>query len=65
MTQQYPTQLSALGPVFQVRPMKHTGMLIAWYNQRFTVTGTFDQCEAAIKSAQLHNLAAGCGVSPR
>jgi hypothetical protein len=57
--QQYPVQPHAAGPVFQVRPMKHTGLVIAWYNRRFTVTGTFAQCEAAIKSAQVHNLSAG------
>ena len=39
--------------------MRHTGLVIAWYNRRFTVTGTFAQCEAAIKSAQVHNLAVG------
>jgi hypothetical protein len=45
--------------------MKHTGLVIAWYNRRFTVTGTFAQCEAAIKSAQVHNLAAGWWSSSR
>ena len=46
-------------PVFQVRVTKHTGLAIAWYNQRYTVTGTLQQCEAAISQAQQHNLLAG------
>lgn len=39
--------------------MKHTGLAVAWLNQTYTVTGTFAQCEAAIRQAQQHNLAAG------
>lgn len=46
-------------PVFQVRVMKHTGLAIVCVNQRCTTTGTFAQCEAAIRNAQLHNLLAG------
>lgn len=46
-------------PVFQVRVMKHTGAAIVCFNQRYTITGTFAQCEAAIRDAQLHNLLAG------
>ncbi len=56
---QYPARPAAPGPVFQVRPIKLTGKLIAWYNRRVTVTGTLAECEAAIKSAQVHNLVAG------
>lgn len=50
---------SSTEPVFQVRVMKHTGLAIVWFNQRCTITGTFAQCEAAIRDAQLHNLLAG------
>lgn len=45
--------------VFCVRLMKHTGLAVAWFNRRYTVTGTFDQCEAAIRKAQQYNLAPG------
>jgi hypothetical protein len=56
----YPT-LTGVGDrrLFQVRVTKHTGLVMAWYNQRYTVTGTLAQCEAAIHDAQQHNLAAG------
>ncbi|WP_431240936.1 hypothetical protein ACQ86B_28855 (plasmid) [Mycolicibacterium aichiense] len=46
-------------PIFTVRLRKHTGLALTWLSQSYTVTGTFHQCEAAIKDAQLHNLAAG------
>ena len=46
-------------PVFQVRVMKHTGALILWINQGSTVTGTYSQCDAAIRAAQLHCLLVG------
>jgi hypothetical protein len=45
--------------LFQVRVTKHTGLLVAYYNQSYTITGTWDQCEAAIRAAQQHNLLAG------
>jgi hypothetical protein len=44
--------------LFHVRVTKHTGLVLACYNQRYTVTGTFAQCEAAIE-AQQHNVLAG------
>jgi hypothetical protein len=34
-------------------------MLIVMRTQTFTVKGTLEQCEAAYKKAQLHNLLAG------
>ncbi|MBB3606344.1 hypothetical protein FHT40_006035 [Mycolicibacterium sp. BK556] len=46
-------------PIFTVRLRKHTGLGLAWLSQTYSVTGTFHQCEAAIKDAQRHNLAAG------
>ncbi|MBB5163566.1 hypothetical protein [Mycobacterium sp. AZCC_0083] len=46
-------------PIFQVRVMKHTGALVLWINQSSTVTGTYSQCDAAIRSAQLHCLLVG------
>lgn len=46
-------------PLFQVRLTKHTGLIMAWYNQSYTVTGTFAQCERALSQAQQHNLIAG------
>lgn len=46
-------------PLFQVRITKHTGAVIVMFNQTYTVTGTFAQCEAALRNALLHNLLAG------
>lgn len=46
-------------PVYQVRVMKHTGALVLWINQGSTVTGTYSQCDAAIRAAQLHCLLVG------
>ena len=46
-------------PVFQVRATTHTGVLVFWFNRRRTVTGTYDQCAAALRSAQTHNLIVG------
>lgn len=50
---------AAREPLFQVRVMKHTGALVLWINQSSTVTGTYSQCDAAIRAAQLHCLLAG------
>jgi hypothetical protein len=33
--------------------------MVASYNQSYTVTGTFAQCEHALSQAQQHNLIAG------
>ncbi len=46
-------------PLFQVRIRKHTGAVVLMFNQTYTVTGTFAQCEAALHDALLHNLLAG------
>jgi hypothetical protein len=46
-------------PFFRVQVMKHTGILMLWLNQSYTVTGTYGQCEAAIRAAQQHNLLVG------
>lgn len=46
-------------PLFTVRLRKHTGLGLAWVSQNYAVTGTFHQCEAAIKDAQRHNLVGG------
>lgn len=45
--------------LFQVRIRKHTGAIILMFNQTYTITGTFAQCEAALRNALLHNLLAG------
>jgi len=37
-------------PIFQVCVMKHTGALMLWINQSSTVTGTYRQCDAAIRA---------------
>jgi hypothetical protein len=54
-----PPQWAGREPVFQVRLMKHTGLAVMFLNQQYTVTGTFAQCDAAIRQAQNHNLTAG------
>lgn len=46
-------------PIFQVSTMRHTGALIFWFNQRYVITGTYDQCDAALRSAQIHNVVFG------
>jgi len=46
-------------PIFQVSTMRHTGALIYWFNQRYVITGTYAQCDAALRSAQTHNFVAG------
>lgn len=46
-------------PIFQVRVMRHTGALMLWISQGSTVTGTYSQCDAAIRAAQLHCLLVG------
>lgn len=46
-------------PVFTVRTVKHSGALIIWINQSYTVTGTYAQCQAAIDDARRHCLLAG------
>ena len=44
---------------FYLRLTKHTGALIFWQQRSYTVTGTLQECEAAYRDAQIHNLAAG------
>ncbi|WP_219811738.1 hypothetical protein, partial [Mycobacterium marinum] len=46
-------------PLFQVQVSRHTGLLVAYFTQSYTVTGTLDHCEAAIRDAQRHNLTMG------
>lgn len=44
---------------FQVKLTEHTGALILFSVRTITVTGTLEQCEAAYRRAQTHNLLAG------
>jgi hypothetical protein len=53
------TQPGTPQPLFRVRLTKHTGLLMVFINETYTVTGTLEQCEAAIRQAQLHNMLAG------
>ncbi|TXI62435.1 hypothetical protein [Mycolicibacterium mageritense] len=55
--QQYPAP--PVEPIFQVSTMTHIGALILWFNQRRVVTGTYAQCDAALRSAQTQNLLVG------
>lgn len=56
---QWPRAYPVGQPIFQVRVVKHTGLVVMWQNQRYTVTGNYAYCLAAIRDAQQHNLAAG------
>jgi hypothetical protein len=38
---------------------KHTGMLVVMQTRTYRVQGTLEQCEAAYRAAQAHNLVAG------
>ncbi len=42
-------------PIFRVEATRRTGLLILWFSQTRVVTGTAEQCEAALTSAQRHN----------
>ncbi len=44
---------------FSVRLCKHTGAVILWHHQRYTFTGTLDQCESEYRRAQTHCALAG------
>lgn len=46
-------------PVFRVCVTKHTGLALAFLNEKYAFTGTLAQCEAVIRDAQRHNLVAG------
>lgn len=51
--------MSYPGDRYYLRLIKHTGALIFWQQQSYTVTGNLQECEAAYRSAQTHNLVAG------
>ena len=46
-------------PLFQVSAMTHIGALVFWFNQTRHVTGTYAQCDAALRSALTQNLLLG------
>lgn len=54
-----PPPPAANEPLFTVRIRKHAGLAILMLNETYTVTGTFAQCEAALREALVHNLALG------
>lgn len=45
--------------VFYLKLRKHTGMVLLFQQQTYTIAGTVEQCQAAYRDAQIHNLAAG------
>ncbi|BBX65431.1 hypothetical protein MSAS_46050 [Mycobacterium saskatchewanense] len=51
----------ATGPYrrFSIRLYNHTGAVILSHHQRYTFTGTLEQCEEEYRRAQTHNLLAG------
>jgi hypothetical protein len=56
---QYYAQQAPAGPVFQVEVHQHTGLLLAFQSQERRFAGTYEQCLAELKRAQIHNLTAG------
>ena len=44
---------------FHLSLCEHTGAVVFWQHRSYTFTGTLEQCEAAYRTAQLHNLGAG------
>jgi hypothetical protein len=49
----------AVGRQFQMQLIKHTGLLVAYQQQTYTIVGTLEQCERAYRDARDHCLAAG------
>ncbi|CAM4130818.1 hypothetical protein MB901379_00977 [Mycobacterium basiliense] len=47
------------GDRFYLKLIRHTGIVLLWQQQTYTVTGTLQDCEAAYRSAQRHNLLGG------
>lgn len=45
--------------LYRIRLLKHTGAVIFWQQQTVICTGTLEQCEAAYRNSQTHNLLAG------
>jgi hypothetical protein len=46
-------------PIFYLKLRKHTGIVLLFQQQTYTITGTLEQCQVAYRDAQIHNLAAG------
>lgn len=46
-------------PQFQVRLTKHTGVLLIWFNQRRTYTGSYSELLRIYERVQQHNYVAG------
>ncbi len=44
---------------FHLSLCEHTGAVVFWQHRSYTFTGTLERCEAAYRTAQLHNLGAG------
>jgi hypothetical protein len=44
---------------YYLKLIKHTGALILWQQRSYTVSGTLEECQAAYRAAQTHNLVAG------
>ena len=44
---------------YRVSLQKHTGAIVLFHMQNYTVTGTLAECERAYRDAQGHNLLAG------
>lgn len=55
----HPPQQQPTGPLFQVAVHTHIGMLLAWHSREAKFTGTYEQCLAELKRAQLQNLLIG------
>ena len=59
--QQYPPQPATQDGVrrFRMTLRRHTGLVMFFLNQRYSFTGTLDECEQAYRFAQNHNLLGG------
>lgn len=53
------TQPTERPELYQLRLIRHTGMLVLWHQSIRTYQGTYEQCMAAYASAQRHNLIFG------
>ena len=48
-----------VGRQFEITLLKHTGLVLAYQQETYTVIGTLEQCERAYRDARDHCLAAG------
>lgn len=57
--QRYPVAPADGVPRYHITLRRHTGLMMWWFNQTHTFTGTIEECEREYRSAQNHNLLVG------